>query len=72
MLNRVAGGNYWKDMVLRYYAERKSKSFYYLEEDFTQEYCKLLRRHYFYVLNMPIRIKESHSPKYRMIYATNS
>ena len=69
MLNRVAGGDYWKDMVHHYYAEHKR--FYDLEEDFTQEYCKRLRGYYSYVLNMPIRIKESHSPKYRMIYATN-
>lgn len=69
MLNRVAGGDYWKDMVRHYYAEHKR--FYDLEEDFTQEYCKRLRGYYSYVLNMPIRVKESHSPKYRMIYATN-
>ena len=70
MLNRIAGGDYWKEMIRRYYAEG-NKSFYDLEEDFTQEYCKRLRNYYSYVLNMPIRIKESHSPKYRMIYATN-
>lgn len=70
MLNRVAGGDYWKEMIRRYYAEG-NKSFYDLEEDFTQEYCKRLRNYYSYVLNMPIRVKESHSPKYRMIYATN-
>lgn len=69
MLTRVAGGDYWKNMVLRYYAE--GKRFFDLEEDFIQEYCNRLRNHYSYVLNMPIRTKESNSPKYRMIHATN-
>lgn len=69
MLNRVAGGDYWKKMVLNYYSA--NSNFYDLEENLTQEYCLRLRKHYAYVLNMPIRVKENQSPKYRMIHATN-
>ena len=69
MLNRVAGGDYWQDLVICYY--KKNFDFYTLEEKFVQEYCLRLRNHYAYVLNMPIRIKEHYSPKYRMIHVTN-
>lgn len=69
MLNRVAGGDYWKDLVHCYY--KKNFDFYTLEEKFVKEYCHRLRNYYAYVLNMPIRIKEHHSPKYRMIHVTN-
>ena len=69
MLNKVAGGNYWQDLTRLYY--NKDMSFYQLEETLSQAYCKNLKRYYTYVLNMPIRIKENYSPKYRMIYATN-
>ena len=69
MLNRVAGGNYWKDIVHSFY--KGEYNFYSLEEKLTYEYCKRLRQSYLYVLNMPIRVKSGCSPKYRMIYATN-
>ena len=38
---------------------------------FAQQYCEQLRNHYKYVLNMPLRIKKGHAPKYRMVHATN-
>ena len=56
-------------MVRRFY--NGEYNFYKLEENLTYEYCKRLRDKYRYVLNMPIRIKSGHSPKYRMIYVTN-
>ena len=69
MLNRVAGGDYWKYIVSRYYSD--GTSFYELENAFTKKFCDQLKKHYRYVLNMPIRTKESNSPKYRMIHVTN-
>lgn len=69
MLNRVAGGDYWKGIVSRYY--RDNASFYELENAFTKEFCDQLKKKYEYVLNMAIRKKESHVPKYRMIHVTN-
>lgn len=67
--NRVAGGGYWKKIIKDYL--EGSLDFYRAEERFIAEYCKKLREHYRYVLNMPIRVKTEHSPKYRMIHVTN-
>lgn len=67
--NRVAGGDYWKKIVEDY--REGSLDFYGAEERFIAEYCEKLREHYRYVLNMPIRVKSEHSPKYRMIHVTN-
>lgn len=69
MLNKVAGGDYWKDIIRRFY--NRDINFYDLEEILSQEYCTRLNRYYTYVLNMPIRVKGSSGPKYRMIYVTN-
>ena len=69
MLNRVAGGDYWKELVRHYY--RENATFYDLEKTFAEQFCEKLKTRYLYVLNMPIRTRESHSPKYRMIHATN-
>ena len=69
MLNRVAGGDYWKEIVLRRYNEGATS--YSVEENLTKEFCNHLREYYSYVLNIPIKIKEHCNPKYRMIHATN-
>lgn len=69
MLNIVAGGDYWKGIVSRYY--RDNAGFCELENAFTKEFCDQLKKHYRYVLNMAIRAKEGHVPKYRMIHVTN-
>ena len=69
MLNKVAGGDYWKELTRRFY--NRDIKFCDLEDVLSQEYCNRLKRYYKYVLNMPIRVKESSSPKYRMIYVTN-
>lgn len=68
-LNRIAGGEYWKDIIIRY--KNKEIDGYKAEEYFSEQYCKRLRRNYKYVLNMPIRIQKKQHPKYRMIHATN-
>lgn len=67
--NKVAGGEYWKKIIEDYYNGKYD--FYGAEERFVAEYCKKLREHYRYVLNMPIRVKVGRSPKYRMIHVTN-
>ena len=66
---KVAGGDYWKEIIGDY--RKGILNFYEAEERFVETYCKKLREHYRYVLNMPIRVKAEHSPKYRMIHATN-
>lgn len=66
---KVAGGEYWKDIVADYHDGRID--FQEAEKLFVAKYCRKLNEIYRYVLNMPIRIKKGQSPKYRMIHATN-
>ena len=68
-LNRIAGGDYWKDIIVRY--KNGEIDGYKAEEDFSEQYCQRLSENYKYVLNMPIRIHHNQHPKYRMIHATN-
>lgn len=69
VLNRIAGGNYWKDIIVRY--RNGEIDGYEAEEYFSEQYCQRLSKSYKYVLNMPIRIQQNQHPKYRMIHATN-
>lgn len=68
-LNRIAGGDYWKDIITLYKSGRIDG--YEAEEQFSEKYCQRLSKSYKYVLNMPIRIQQNHHPKYRMIHTTN-
>ncbi len=68
-LNRIAGGEYWKNIITRY--KNGEIDGYKAEEYFSQQYCQRLSESYKYVLNMPIRIQQNRHPKYRMIHATN-
>ena len=68
LLTRIAGGDYWKQIVLDY---KKGKlTGYQAERNFSEQYRQRLRRSFAYVLDMPIRIHEGGQPKYRMIHAT--
>ncbi len=68
-LNRIAGGDYWKEIITRY--KEGEIDGYKAEKEFSEQYCNRLSKSYKYVLNMPIRIQQNHHPKYRMIHATN-
>lgn len=68
-LNKIAGGNYWIDIIEKKRAGEITA--YEAEAEFANAYCKRLRESYAYVLNMPLRIKPGQVPKYRMIHATN-
>lgn len=68
-LSKVAGGDYWIDIVRDYKAERIDG--FEAEVRFASAFCERLKRHYRYVLNLPIRIKRNQRPKYRMVHACN-
>ncbi len=68
-LNEIAGGDYWQTIILD--MKKKKITAYEAETLFTEKYCERLKQDYEYVLNMPLRIKKGHTPKYRMIHATN-
>jgi len=68
-LTDIAGGDYWRKIVEDYKSHRIDG--YEAERQFSLQYCLRMSQKYKYVLNMPIRLKEGHRPKYRMIHATN-
>lgn len=68
LLNKIAGGEYWVDIVERYKDQQISG--YEAEELFSKQYCQRLRQSFSYVLNMPIRLQQGQHTKYRMIHAT--
>jgi three-Cys-motif partner protein len=66
--SNTAGGSYWESLVRKYQPLHEGYEF---ENEFSDAFCKQLRKSYRYVLNIPIRIKTRRIPKYRMIHCTN-
>lgn len=66
LLTRIAGGNYWMDIVRDFQAGRIDG--YQAERRLSAEYKQHLKQKYKYVLDMPIRLKPGQRPKYRMIH----
>ncbi|MCD8303774.1 MAG: three-Cys-motif partner protein TcmP [Prevotellaceae bacterium] len=69
LLNKVAGGDYWKNIVNDY----KSHSIdgYQAEKRLSAEYKECLNKYFKYVLDIPIKLKPEQHPKYRMIHVCN-
>lgn len=66
LLTRIAGGNYWMDIVMDFQMGRIDG--YQAERRLSAEYKQHLKQKYKYVLDMPIRLKPGQRPKYRMIH----
>lgn len=69
LLSKIAGGDYWKDIVNDF--NDKKLNGYEAEKRFSSEYKRHLQQSFTYVLDMPIRLKPGHQPKYRMIHVSN-
>lgn len=69
LLTKIAGGDYWKNIVLDYQDGKING--YKAEQILSTEYKNRLRNNFKYVLDMPIRLKANHRPKYRMIHVCN-
>ncbi len=69
MLNRIAGGDYWKAIVQDY--KDGLIDGYKAEQRLSTEYKQRLKLRYNYVLDMPIRLKAGSRPKYRMIHVSD-
>ncbi len=69
LVSKIAGGDYWKDIVRRY--NQKEIDGYEAEQILSEKYKERLKKNYKYVLDIPIRLKAGHRPKYRMIHVTN-
>lgn len=68
-MNNIANGSYWQDIITR--KNNSEISMHTAEELFNEEYKKQLKTVYKYVLTIPIKVKTTHMPKYRLIFATN-
>jgi len=69
LLSRIAGGDYWKNIVIDY--QNGKINGYQAEKRLSTAYKQRLRQKYSYVLDMPIRLKAGQRPKYRMIHVCN-
>ena len=68
-LNEIAGGTYWKDIIDRYNACKIKMP--EAEELFVTQYCERLKEVFRFVVNIPIKAKISHIPKYRIVFGTD-
>jgi len=69
LLTAIAGGDYWKEIVRVY--QRGEINGYQAEMRLSTMYRDHLRKAHTYVLDMPIRLKNQHRPKYRMIHVSD-
>ena len=69
-MNAVANGNYWQN-ILSYYSNG-TISMNEAERIFSETYIKEMKNLFRYVVNIPIKQKKSHLPKYRLVFGTNS
>lgn len=68
-MNSIAGGDYWQDILKNYYS--KSFDIYQAEGQFITEYSNKIKNIFRYTVNIPIKVKTSHLPKYRLIFGSN-
>ncbi len=68
-LTKIVGGHFWQDIVYQY--RNGIIDGYEAEQMITAGFCHNLEQCYKYVLNIPIRLKNSHRPKYRMVHLSN-
>ena len=69
LLNRIADGDYWQRIVQD--LKNGIINGYQAEERLSICYKQRLKKRYAYVLDMPIQIKKTNHPKYRMIHVCN-
>lgn len=69
LLNRIADGTYWQKIIQD--ISNGLIDGYQAEEQLSVSYKQRLRKRYTYVLDMPIQIKRTNHPKYRMVHVCN-
>lgn len=68
-MDSIAGGDYWQKILGEYY---KGKiNIYTAEELFFTEYSEKINQLFKYKVNIPIKIKTAHLPKYRLIFCSD-
>ena len=68
-MNIIAGGDYWIDILSKY--NSGENDMFKTEELFVSEYTNKLKQIFKYVVSIPIKLKITNLPKYRMIFGTN-
>ncbi|MBI3985485.1 MAG: three-Cys-motif partner protein TcmP [Lentisphaerae bacterium] len=68
-MNEVAGGDYWQAILADFQAG--TLDFHQAEEKFIAGYTDRLVMHFKYVVNIPIKERSHHMPKYRLVFATD-
>jgi hypothetical protein len=68
-LDSIAGGDYWRDIVCRYH--RGEMQMGEAEGEFSRQYCARMREIFKYVIDIPIKARIEHIPKYRIVFGTN-
>jgi len=68
-MNIIANGDYWQKIIL----DKNSNqiSMYKAEELFMMQYRAEIKKVYKHVIDIPIKEKSNHLPKYRLIYGSN-
>ena len=69
-MNAIAHGNYWQKILTEYHEGQISMAD--AEKEFSVKYVDALKTLFSYIVNIPIKQKRSHLPKYRLIFGTNS
>ena len=69
-MDNVANGDYWRNLVVKHYAERVDLKI--IETEFAEKYTKELNKIFKHVIQIPIKDKVTNFPKYRMFYGSNS
>jgi len=68
-MDDIAGGCYWRAIVQDYYSNRLTMK--EAEELFVHQYCEQMRTIFDFVVNIPVKAKLQHIPKYRIVFGTN-
>jgi three-Cys-motif partner protein len=68
-MDAVAGGNYWQEILADFY--RGKISMHEAEERFFDQYSQVVKKRFKYTVNIPIKIKSHHLPKYRLIFGSD-
>ncbi|MBI5639333.1 MAG: three-Cys-motif partner protein TcmP [Nitrospirae bacterium] len=68
-MDSIAGGNYWQEILGSYY--KGQINIYDAEEQFFSEYSQRINKLFRYAVNIPIKIKSTHLPKYRLIFGSD-
>jgi len=69
-MNAIANGSYWQMILADYSSGMISMN--EAERIFSEAYINEMKNLFHYVVNIPIKVKKSHLPKYRLVFGTNS